>query len=124
MLAGFTPEWALVLEDPGITAVPDPYFTGRYLDGGKVTLTAVPLEGGFRLQTSGFRKRESDFRPQASGSRKRASDYRRFRKKVPAVLRALVTPCEARLFLFLQTPDFRLAKSPGALTGVNVSGCR
>ena len=32
--AGFTPEWALVLEDPGITADPEPYYTGRYLDGG------------------------------------------------------------------------------------------
>jgi len=43
--AGFTPEWALVLEDPGITADPEPYYTGRYLDGVEVTLTATPPEG-------------------------------------------------------------------------------
>jgi len=49
LVAGFTPEWALVLEDPGITADPEPYYTGRYLDGGKVTLTATPPEGGYRL---------------------------------------------------------------------------
>jgi hypothetical protein len=67
--AGFTPDWALVLEDPGITAYPEPYYTGRYLDGGKVTLTATPPEGDFRLQEEGIRL-------QASGFRKRASDYR------------------------------------------------
>jgi len=43
--AGFTPEWALVLEDPGITADPEPCYTGRYLDGGKGTPTATPPEG-------------------------------------------------------------------------------
>ncbi|NLV40484.1 MAG: hypothetical protein GXY15_04560, partial [Candidatus Hydrogenedentes bacterium] len=45
LVAGFTPEWALVLEDPGIAAVPEPYYTGRYLDGVEVVLTAVPPEG-------------------------------------------------------------------------------
>ena len=49
LVAGFTPEWALVLEDPGITADPEPYYTGRYLDGGKGTPTATPPEGGYRL---------------------------------------------------------------------------
>jgi len=49
LVAGFTPEWALVLEDPGITADPEPYYTGRYLDGVEVMLTATPPEGGYRL---------------------------------------------------------------------------
>ena len=62
LVAGFTPEWALVLEDPGITADPEPYYTGRYLDGGKVTLTATPPEGGFRLQ-----EEASGYRLQATG---------------------------------------------------------
>ena len=62
LVAGFTPEWALVLEDPGITADPEPYYTGRYLDGVEVTLIRPQTSGirlqeeGFRLQTSGFRK--------------------------------------------------------------------
>lgn len=51
--AGFTPEWVLVLEDPGITVDPEPYYTGRYLDGGKVTLTAVPPEGYPRFRGNG-----------------------------------------------------------------------
>ncbi len=51
--AGFTPEWVLVLEDPGITANPEPYYTGRYLDGGKGTPTATPPEGYPRLRGNG-----------------------------------------------------------------------
>lgn len=42
LLAWSVPEWALVLEDPGITADPEPDYTGRYLDGVEVTLTATP----------------------------------------------------------------------------------
>lgn len=78
--AGFTSEWALVVEDPGITADPEPHFTGRYLDGGKGTLIR-PQTSGIRLQEEGlqasdlrlqeeiFRQQASDYRPPASGSR-------------------------------------------------------
>jgi hypothetical protein len=75
--AGFTPEWALVLEDPGITADPEPYYTGRYLDGGKGTLIR-PQTSGIRLQEEGFRQQASGYRLQATGrgSRHRASGNR------------------------------------------------
>ena len=70
--AGFTPEWALVLEDPGITADPEPYYTGRYLDGGKGTLIRLQASD-LRLQEEIFRQQASDYRPQASGRRFRCS---------------------------------------------------
>lgn len=76
LVAGFTPEWVLVLEDPGITADPEPYYTGRYLDGGKVTLTATPPEGGHRLQASGFRPQASGRELQTLGSRLQEEGFR------------------------------------------------
>ena len=54
-----------MVEDPGITAVPEPYYTGRYLDGVEVTL--------IRPQTSGIRLQEEGYRLQASGFREAGS---------------------------------------------------
>ena len=103
LVAGFTPEWALVLEYPGITADPEPYYTGRYLDGVEVML--------IRPQASGRGHQASDLRLQGRGIQATgSSDYRP--PAVPAVLRAPVTPCEVCFVLFLQTPVYRLPTSP------------
>lgn len=41
------------LMQPRFVSVPEPYYTGRYLDGVEVTLTATPLEEYPRLRGNG-----------------------------------------------------------------------
>ena len=63
----FTPEWVLVLGDPGITADSEPHYTGRYLDGGEGH--AHGNDTGERLQASDFRLQEEGVRLQDSPPR-------------------------------------------------------